>query len=41
MFWLVLNYVVKHEHEKLQKTLHADFVNVNIALNLHSYEENC
>ena len=40
MFWLALNQVVIDEHKKYKNIVCTDFVNVNIALNLHSYEEN-
>ena len=41
IFWLVLNYVVYTLTRKTTKNIaHTDFLNGNIALNLHSYEEN-
>ena len=36
----VLNFVVINWHENYKHIACADLVNVNIALNLHSYEEN-
>ena len=39
MFWLVLNYIYIHM-ENYRSIACTDFVNVNIALNLHSYEQN-
>ena len=37
LFWLVLNYVAKHTHEK--HCVCIDFMNVNIALHSHTYEK--
>ena len=40
MFYLVLNNDVVHNMKNYKNIACADFVNENIALNLHPYEEN-
>ena len=40
MFWLVLNYAVIVNMKNYKNIAWTYFVNVNIALNLHSNEEN-